>query len=68
MLDLQPFQQRVVDERTALNIKIAALVAFSTTKMWEQIDEDEQFLLISQLNAMQQYTKCLDMRIAKFSQ
>lgn len=64
---LQPHQQRVVDERNALNIKWVALIAFSKMPLYASLPEDERADLIEQAAAMKQYLDCLDRRIARWT-
>lgn len=61
-----PHQERVVEERTQLDIKIAALLAFRTTKIWQGLDLDDKLLLSDQLEYMQAYSVILSKRIARF--
>lgn len=65
---IQPHQQRVIDEKTALDEKATALSQFiGTNPVFETIDPDEQELLKSQNDVMWQYSEILAQRIAKFT-
>ena len=68
---LQPHQQRVVDEKTELDTKIAALSAFIATfnegfSKFAALPEPERLLLYSQHRAMVAYSSILNERIAAF--
>lgn len=63
---MQPHQERVVEERLQLDIKVAALLAFFTTKLWDSLPEDEKDRLQRQLKCMQEYSGILGERIANF--
>lgn len=66
MPELQPHQQRVVEERQALNVKHVALIAFGTTPLFQKIDAAERDRLTRQEAVMRQYLAILDERIAAF--
>lgn len=63
---MQPYQQRVVDEHSALDEKAKALYTFFVTKVFETLDTDEQELLKMQYYTMMVYAGILQKRIAKF--
>lgn len=63
---MQPHQQRVVDEHSALDEKAKALYAFLAGKVFETLDTDEQELLKMQYYSMMVYSGILQKRIAKF--
>lgn len=64
---MQPHQQRVVDEKTELDIKVKALDLFiSTNPMFQKLDEAECTRLIKQLSYMAMYSDILGQRIAAF--
>ena len=64
--DLQPYQQRVVAERDALDVKRAALFDFTTSRAFATLGEAEQSRLRRQYRAMVEYTQALDERISAF--
>lgn len=64
---MQPHQQRVVDEKTDLDIKLSALNSFMNGDKFHVLcDEPERIRLIEQSNAMTKYSKILGERIACF--
>jgi hypothetical protein len=64
---MQPFQQRVVDEKKELDEKLAKLVAFFDTEMFANVPADEQKRLHLQCKTMEQYSTILGQRIAAFT-
>ncbi|EEC0942648.1 hypothetical protein UJ11_003568 [Salmonella enterica subsp. enterica] len=67
MKKLQPHQQRVVDEESALHEKTDALNAFITTSpIYDGLDNAEQNLLCAQMAAMTAYLGILRVRIDAF--
>lgn len=63
---LQPFQQRVVEEKTELDAKLAKLTTFFDTPVFLQLDIAEQHRLTYQKTAMTEYSRILGQRIAAF--
>jgi len=63
---LQPHQQRVVDEKAALDDKLAKLQQFVDGAIFGTLDEAEQSRLGIQLDAMAAYSEVLEHRIAAF--
>lgn len=63
---LPPHQQRVLDEKIALDDKIGKLKAFFGTTIYAGINHDEQDLLNEQLGHMESYSQVLAERIAAF--
>jgi len=64
---MKPHQQRVIDEKVQLDEKRQKLVIFQESEdFFVLCDEDERIYLIDQLNAMDEYSKILGKRIAKF--
>lgn len=63
-MQLQPHQQRVVEEKQALDVKVAALLAFSSSPMWQQVPVEERDLLTNQFQAMLDYSNALGARIS----
>ena len=63
-----PHQQRVVDEKTELDIKAKALSNFiGNNPIFADIDAEEQERLKEQCEIMWQYSEILDKRIAAFA-
>lgn len=65
-MNLQPHQQRVVDEKTDLDAKMDKLTAFIDTPIFASLAEAEQERLVRQLHHMGNYTAVLGERIAAF--
>lgn len=64
---LAPFQMRVVEEREALEDKLAKLTAFIfSNPLFKDLPADEQFRLRLQQLTMNQYREILNERIANF--
>jgi len=63
---LQPHEQRVVDERTELIEKITKLHAFFKTDIFENLKEEDQKLLEEQVQLMMNYSDVLLKRINRF--
>lgn len=64
---LFPYQQRVVQERDELNVKINALDKFiNHTDAYHELGIAEQQRLISQLEVMHRYSSILTQRINAF--
>ena len=67
MKELQPHEQRVVDEQQELQIKFNALFIFLEKGQPKFINDDNWRLLNWQFNAMQIYNDILKQRISLFS-
>lgn len=65
-MSLQPHQQRVVEEKTALDEKLTKLVAFYDTPLYAKLDTAEKVRLQRQGQAMSEYADILEERIAAF--
>jgi len=66
-MELQLHQQRVVDEKTELDKKAAALSNFiGNSPIFETLDEAEQERLKEQNDVMWQYSEILGARIEAF--
>ena len=66
-MELQPHQQRVVDEKTELDKKANALSGFiGNSPIFETLDAAEQERLKQQNDVMWQYSEILAARIAAF--
>lgn len=64
---MQPHQQRVVDEKSALDEKITALSAFiEKSPVFKGLPPTEKSRLDRQLRFMGPYSEVLDERIANF--
>ena len=66
---MQPYQQRVVDEKIALDDKLAKLTAFTTTanQTFAALPHAEQERLIRQRGIIEQYSEVLGERIDAFT-
>lgn len=64
---MQPHQQRVVDEKAALDDKRTKLRNFTSTALFSSLDPAEQRRLLNQLDAMNVYGDILGDRIAAFA-
>jgi hypothetical protein len=66
-MELQPHQQRVIDEKTELDKKATALSQFiGNSDIFPTLDEAEQERLREQNDVMWQYSEILGARIAAF--
>jgi len=65
---MAPYQQRVIDEETALINKITKLLTFPGSPLYHDLEQAEQDLLQRQYKAMQKYSDVLAERIAAFNQ
>lgn len=63
---MQPHQQRVVDEKEALDEKLNKLVEFFETPIFAALPADEQSRLARQCEHMGKYSEVLGERIAAF--
>ena len=64
--ELQPHEQRVVNEKDELKIKLDALVSFLQQSQPSFIDDKNWQLLQEQADAMNRYYTILDCRIDLF--
>lgn len=64
---MQPFQQRVIDEKAELDAKLEKLAAFRETPTCEALDYPERADLAIQQDAMTSYSLALGRRIARFA-
>lgn len=64
--ELQPHEQRVLDEQSELCEKIIKLADFISKPKPSFIDDDQWFLLNMQLSAMAMYRDILAQRIKAF--
>jgi hypothetical protein len=65
---MQAHQQRVVDEKAALDEKIAKLAAFLPGAIYQALDPAEKIRLRAQLQVMREYSDILTERIKAFEQ
>lgn len=64
---MQPYQLRVVQEKSELDTKIQTLTAFAKSEAFsETVPEAEQRRMLRQLVVMQDYSRILGERIAAF--
>jgi hypothetical protein len=66
-LILLPHQQRVVEEKAELAIKIDKLGAFVDAPLFQGLQAAEQVLLLQQLHYMGKYLNVLTKRITAFT-
>lgn len=67
MSGLQPYQQRVIDEKAELEKKAKALSEFiGTNPLFEKLDSTDQELMRSQCEVMWEYIEILAKRIERF--
>lgn len=65
-MSLRPYQQRVVDERAALDARRSHLEQYISTPGFSERDDAEQDRMIRQLRAMDLYSDALRERIEAF--
>ena len=65
---MKDYQQRVVDERSALDEKIGKLLVFLGTSKFHDLDREEQARMQRQYSAMQKYSDVLAERITAFQE
>ena len=63
---LAPHQQRVVEEKAALDEKLAKLLAFFDTPTYAALATEDRLLLIAQHTHMRAYSDTLGTRIARW--
>lgn len=63
---MEPYQQRVVDEKHELDAKIAKLDAFMAGDEWHALSQTQQQLLNRQRAAMVSYADALSERLLTF--
>jgi hypothetical protein len=63
---MKPHEQRVVDERNELKVKLTKLNDFRKTDTYNQLPGMDQALLDDQSAIMGEYIDILDARIARF--
>lgn len=65
-MDLQPHQQRVVDEHAELSKRLSALLAFFQSPVFPTLSEAEQSRMRNQARFMDGYAAVLEERIVAF--
>lgn len=65
---MQPFQQRVIDEKAQLDAKMEKLDHFLDSETFFMLPEDEQHRLVDQYDAMDKYSEILRQRINHFNE
>jgi hypothetical protein len=63
---MQPHEQRVVDEKHELDIKIEKLYAFFVNPIYAALNLHQQDLFQRQYSAMKMYSHILELRIKEF--
>lgn len=66
-MDLQPHEQRVVDEKAQLDERLGKLFAFFQTEKFAGLSEAERSRLRNQARFMDGYAAVLEERISAFS-
>lgn len=64
---MEPYQQRVVDEKADLDAKLQRLNGFFDTDTFAKLDPTDQELMERQASFMQGYSDVLGMRINRFT-
>ncbi len=64
---MEPFQLRVIDEKTELDEKIGRLKPFTVSDLFRSLPADEQQRMLRQQVLMELYSEVLGQRIAAFS-
>jgi len=65
---MQPYQERVVEEKRELDEKLAKLREFIVGEAFASVDENEQVRLKAQESAMTVYSSILGDRISNFKE
>lgn len=66
-MELQPHQQRVVDEKTELDEKLSKLDQFiAESPIFKKLESEDRMLLEEQFRAMTEYSNILYNRINRF--
>lgn len=66
-LETLPHQERVIQERIELAVKVNKLEAFVLSEAFAKVTKAEASLLCAQLEAMALYLRVLDIRVAEFT-
>lgn len=67
MAEYEEYQQRVVDEKIELDLKLGKLNLFFETETFDRLPVEEKDRMKSQAGFMEGYSKVLEARIANFS-
>lgn len=62
----EPWQERVLDEREELSVKVDRLMAFMQSDAIKSIPREDALLRMEQSYAMRKYLDILNQRIARF--
>lgn len=63
---VEPWQERVIEEKRELDAKIKRLRGFAGTPAWARMDERDRSLMVRQLEHMVGYSETLAARIERF--
>lgn len=63
---MEPYQQRVIEERKALDIKLQALLTFLASDLAKKVETDEYIRMVKQAELMTGYQQILCTRIDNF--
>ena len=66
MMSIEPYQQRVIDEKKELDEKREKLELFFVTSKFTKLDQAEQDRLTIQSKIMEAYSDILQLRIVAF--
>ena len=66
MSTIPPHQQRVLDEKIELDVKLSNLLAFFGSETYKSLPGQDQHLLQQQSVSMEHYSEILGMRIEGF--
>ena len=64
---MMPHEQRVIDEKVELALKVQKLYIFIGSKVFESLSSEEQSLLQYQITIMKDYLRVLNERIDLFN-
>lgn len=65
--EIQPHQQRVVDEQTELEVKLKGLREFiRNNPVFDTLPSEDKTLMKTQMDLMSAYSNILGLRIARF--
>ena len=67
MIELKPHEERVVQEKADLDEKLVKLRDFMRKDTFATLPSEDQWLLRMQHDAMDQYSRVLGLRIARFT-
>ena len=65
-MELKPYQQRVVNEKNEIDMKIEKLSVFSESREFNDLETPDKELLLRQGVIMWHYSKVLQERIDRF--